>query len=134
MAITVSGTTITFNDATTQTTASTSATAGNGITVTSGVVALGVPTSSSVGTYTAGSTGNTAQENIGATVAGSTLGTITIPIAAGDARTPFSGDINAGAYLLTLSLTGTWRACSIAKSNSTCCGNFLTGNLYIRIA
>jgi hypothetical protein len=143
MAITVSGTTITFNDATTQTTAAvagvTSAVAGNGVAVSGATGAvtfsLGVPTSSSVGTYTIAypsQTNNTTVDyTIGTTIAGSNL----------LLNTDFLSTVNVifknenFAALVTASLSGTWRACARVKNIRGVCGNDLfSSTLWIRTA
>jgi len=132
MAITVSGTTITFNDATTQTTAAGAApTAGNGITVTSGAIALGVPTGSSVGTYSAGMINNTTTTySIGDTVAGSTINYVSSP------PTFAQAFFNNTSPTTSLGLSGTWRACTISRSRAgSCCQpDQYSGNLWLRIA
>jgi hypothetical protein len=134
MAITVSGTTITFNDATTQTTAAGAApTAGNGITVTSGTIALGVPTGSSVGTYTAGAINvNNTAYGIGSSQAGSALCYLEYYIGSNTTRSSFNNANSPG--FVSLGLSGTWRACAMSKSLINCCGTYGQGNLWIRTA
>jgi len=137
MPITVSGTTITFNDSTTQTTAFTggggvtSAVAGNGVAVSGATGAvtfsLGVPSGSSVGTYTAGmiNTLNTTY-GIGTSVAGSTINYVTYGQAFFSNSSPAT----------SLGLSGTWRACTVSRSEAgSCCSpDKYSGNLWIRIA
>ena len=136
MAITVSGTTITFNDATTQTTAAGAApTAGNGITVTSGVIALGNPTDSSVGTYTIAyptqGNGQSTDYTIGTTIAGSSLRS--------------AGPGYAGSYTsitpqfslpnVSAGLSGTWKSCARVRNFlNYCCNTEINATLWIRTA
>jgi hypothetical protein len=142
MAITVSGTTITFNDATTQTTAAGAApTAGNGITVTSGVIALGVPSNSSVGTYTAatpftaiGTQGT--DYTIGTTIAGSDL-YILRDQSGGRTRYMIYKSLDASAQqsMVTASLSGTWKAVARVKGfRDICCQTDLPAGMWIRTA
>ena len=145
MPITVGGTTITFNDATVQSTAFTggggvtSAVAGNGVAVSGATGAvtfsLGVPTSSSVGTYTIAfptqANTTTVDTTIGTTIAGSGLlvnagnfGTVNVTVESQN----FVG-------LSTASLSGTWRACARVKNVRNLCGNdLLNSTLWIRTA
>jgi hypothetical protein len=144
MAVTVSGTGITFNDATVQTTAATggvtSAVAGNGVAVSGATGAvtfsLGVPTGSSVGTYTAGSVDTNTAITIGATYAGSTLGVIYNNGSFTAAGYQAFASIQNPLALLNMGLSGTWRACSISKTTTgNCCyPSQRSGNLWIRIA
>ena len=142
MAVTVSGTGITFNDATTQTTAFTggggvtSAVAGNGVAVSGATGAvtfsLGAPSAGSVGTYWAGFTttalsGNLSI-NVGTTFAGSTM--VYQPLAGVSNVSPFSngGTTSAGT---SMGFSGTWRAVGYSKSD-VC--SALQPNFWIRIA
>jgi hypothetical protein len=140
MAITVSGTSITFNDATVQTTAATggvtSAVAGNGVAVSGATGAvtfsLGVPTGSSVGTYSAGMINNTTTTySIGDTVAGSTINYVSFGSPAF-----YGAFFNNSSPSTSLGLSGTWRACTISRSRAgTCCQpDQYSGNLWLRIA
>ena len=140
MAITVSGTTITFNDATTQTTAAGAApTEGNGITVTSGVIALGVPSNSSVGTYTsaiASVTNGTigTDYTIGTTVAGSNLN-ITSTTFGGIGTAYGSFETRGGQGLASAGLSGTWKAVSRSRGiNNVCEQTVMPSGLWIRSA
>jgi hypothetical protein len=140
MAITVSGTTITFNDATTQTTAAGAApTAGNGITVTSGTIALGVPSNSSVGTYTAAyatvSAGVAGPDyTIGTTIAGSSLNTAAGSISGQTVYFTFDVQDNF-ASLSSAGLSGTWKAVARVKSlRDIGCASFIMSGMWIRTA
>lgn len=139
MAVTVSGTGITFNDATVQTTAATggvtSAVAGNGVAVSGATGAvtfsLGAPTSASVGTYLAAftSASGVTSQNAGSTTAGSTLkyGDMTVFESFG----PFTA-ITAGSST-SYSYSGTWRAMGYQRQD-TSSYNQVQPNFWLRIA
>lgn len=101
MAISISGTTLTFNDATTQTTAA--------VVSTSTVLAATAGASYNVvGTYTIART--TSNISAGSTIAGSSL--LAVSIAVWD---PCSGVLPVGIASTSGALSGTWRAMSHAN-------------------
>lgn len=152
MAVTVSGTGITFNDATTQTTAFTggggvtSAVAGNGVAVSGATGAvtfsLGVPTNSSVGTYTAGIgfiAINTigVDYTIGTNIAGSNI--YIINTIYGGTRTVSTiyptKTVNLLEVLTSAGLSGTWRSVARTKGfRDYCCDTHMPSGMWIRIA
>lgn len=120
MAVTVSGTSITFNDATVQTTAATAPTTATVLSATAGA-SVGA-----VGSYAFLSIFNYANSNInfGTTVAGSGL-----RYAGGLSR---SG--SGGASISATSPSGTWRAMGQASSAACGCALYVYGTVFLRIS
>jgi hypothetical protein len=116
----------------------TSVSGGNGISVsgsTSVTVALGVPSGSSVGTYTAGMIdSNNTTFAIGSSVAGSSLKYATGTLGGASWGNAFASYPSLIGYLTSLGLSGTWRACTISLSTSGDDGSMNSGNLWLRIA
>jgi len=144
MAVTVSGTGITFNDATTQTTAFTgaggvtSAVAGNGVAVSGATGAvtfsLGAPSSGSIGTYVPAmnnTTNTTVLVTVGTTTAGSTLQYWTYPTTESWSSFQSAGS-GAGGYA-SFGYSGTWRAMGYSRQDPSSYGQ-LQPNLWLRIA
>ena len=121
MAITVSGTTITFNDGTTQTTA------GGSVSTATVLAATAGATVGDVGTYamlsrTSGSVGSTAP---GVTLAGSSLVySGGLSVYTGGARNMNSTTVPAG----------TWRAMGFQYAINACCSIAVTATLWLRIS
>jgi hypothetical protein len=116
----------------------TSVSGGNGITTsgsTSVSVALGVPSGSSVGTYTAGIiNSNNTTYAIGSTVAGSSICYASGSLGGGSWYNPFASFPSLSGSLVSMGLSGTWRACATSLSTSGDDGTANSGNLWIRIA
>jgi len=116
----------------------TSVSGGNGISTsgsTSVSVALGVPSGSSVGTYTAGMiNSNNTLYAIGSTVAGSSLNYAAGNLGGGSWYNAFVSYAPNVGGLVGLGLSGTWRACTISLSTSGDDGTINSGNLWLRIA
>jgi hypothetical protein len=116
MPISVSGTTITFNDSTTQTTAFT----GGGVTSLNGQTGAITNTSfNAIGSYVIASTSSSTSTSIGTTYAGSSL------------RRPGSSGFDTlstltdnGASPASISASGTWRALSFANTTGYGSGVF----------
>ena len=136
MAISVSGTTITFNDATTQTTAGksgtvTSVATGNGLSggtiTTSGTLVIAAPSAGSIGSYfIAGSPQGISPGSYyeGNTVSGSTFRN----------TSNISGSA-AGTSGHDPGYTGTWRSCGgFTVTACGCLNNVSTQTLWVRIS
>ena len=130
MPITVSGTSITFNDSTTQTTAFT----GGGVTSLNGQTGAITNTSyNAIGSYVAAFLlGGSTSASAGGTYAGSSLRNRTN----GNENTPFSVYNFQGETYANLGQSGTWRAMAPSRnSNVGCDGNYVVcGTLYVRIS
>lgn len=127
MPITVSGTTITFNDATTQSTAASAPTTAQVLSATAGA-AVG-----DVGTYATCVKINTGGLAAGATVAGSSLryaqgAGFTLSCGSWTASNPGGGQ----PYSTTPS--GTWRCMGYLVSGGTAGPTFVTGTTFLRIS
>jgi hypothetical protein len=134
MAITVSGTTLTFNDSTTQTTAGltsavTSVATGNGLSggtiTTTGTLVIAAPSNASVGAYAicAFPTSSSGTYTPGSTQAGSGARQNTITsVAAANGNNP--------------GYTGTWRCCGYAPLSYDCGNgqNINYNTLWVRIS
>jgi tryptophan synthase beta subunit len=129
MPISVSGTEITFNDATVQTTA---AVAGGVTSLNGQTGAITNTTFNAIGSYCAGSIVSTSTVSAGSTQAGTS---IVQGVPAGVLQSPY-GQIDTAQTRSNLSKSGTWRAVGqSAGFLACCCTRTIAGsNLWVRIS
>ena len=108
MAVSLVSTGITFPDATTQTTAASAVTAGNGISVSSGTVAVACPTFNTIGSYVCaygGSQGTTS--NSLSSGSNYSAGSGASQISSGGVS--YGGPCASAGFNITNNLSGTWK-------------------------